>query len=159
MADIGALHGNGRKASHPFLERRLTQPCRGWILPVVLFFPQALAIAELSSSMPINGAFYWWTAALAPRHLSRPFSYMLGWFSLLTTMTSLASFAFASGSSMAVLSSFLRPDWQPTNAQVMGIAMGFVILWASMQIMGIDRLHLGFLVLGPYTSHCDTERF
>ncbi|KAH7125798.1 amino acid/polyamine transporter I [Dactylonectria macrodidyma] len=122
----------------------------GWVLPVVLFFPQALAIAELSSSMPINGAFYWWTAALAPRHLSRPLSYMLGWFSMLTTMTSVASFAYATGSSYAALASFLNADWHPLNAQIMAIATGFIVPWVLMQLLGMERLSLAFLFLASF---------
>ncbi|KAF5598369.1 amino-acid permease [Fusarium pseudocircinatum] len=130
----------------------------GWILPVVLFFPQALAIAELSSSMPINGAFYWWTAALAPRHLSRPFSYMLGWFTMLTYMTSLASFAYATGSGYAVLASFLTADWHPSNAQIMGIAVGFIMLWVSMQFLGMERLNLAFMFLGLPVAHAKQSK-
>ncbi|KAH8599475.1 hypothetical protein B0O99DRAFT_668493 [Bisporella sp. PMI_857] len=34
----------------------------GWFIPCILFFPVALSVAEPSSSMPINGVYYWWTA-------------------------------------------------------------------------------------------------
>ncbi|KAF1960436.1 PLP-dependent transferase [Byssothecium circinans] len=117
----------------------------GWAIPAIVFFPQALAVSELSSSMPINGAFYWWTAALAPPRLSRPLSFAFGWFSMLSGITSMASSAWATASALSVSISMLKPGVDFTNAQVMGIAFAFTLLRASMTLLGTEKIEKIFM--------------
>lgn len=47
-------------------------------MPGLIFAPQAMAVAMLSSAMPVNGAFFWYAAALAPPRMSRFFAFLTG---------------------------------------------------------------------------------
>lgn len=89
--------------------------------------------------MPINGAFYWWTAALAPRHLSRPLSFVVGWITVLSSMASLSSFAYALGSTYASLIAALRPEWAPTHAQELGISLAILALWLLLNLVKMEQ--------------------
>ncbi|KAH7127297.1 amino acid/polyamine transporter I [Dactylonectria macrodidyma] len=117
----------------------------GWFIPAVIFFPQALAIAELCSSMPINGANYWWTAALAPPALSRPLSFISGWTSVVQVITGLASFSFACGLTLGYVIPVLQPEWIPTNAQVMGIAMAILLLWGASSFLHMENVNMVYI--------------
>ncbi|KAF5598362.1 amino-acid permease [Fusarium pseudocircinatum] len=112
----------------------------GWIIPAVLFFAQPLAIAELCSSMPVNGANYWWTAALSPMSFSRPLSFISGWITIMQIVTSLASVSFACGTSLVTIISVFHPEWHPSNSQVMGIAMSIVIFWGVTSFLRMESI-------------------
>lgn len=94
----------------------------------------------LTSSMPVNGAFYWYTAALAPESYSRPLAFMVGWTTVLSGVTSVASFAYAVASPLALFISKLRPEWEPTNVQIMGISMAIVALWTVLANLRLERI-------------------
>lgn len=111
---------------------------------------QPLAVAELCSAMPVNGAFYWWTAALGPKRVSRVLSFVAGWINCISLITSLASFSYAVASSWAVIISMLHPEWIPTNAQIMGVAMGLVILWGLLGALRMEKFTWLFII----TSTC-----
>lgn len=104
-----------------------------------------MAIAELCSAMPTNGAYYWWTAALAPPKLSRPFSYICGWVIIMTLSTSLASFSFACASSYTYLVAQLHSEWHPTAAQNMGIAIAILLMWALTASLRMERITILYI--------------
>ncbi|UPL02490.1 hypothetical protein LCI18_013424 [Fusarium solani-melongenae] len=118
----------------------------GWIIPAILMVSQPLAVAELCSAMPVNGAFYWWTAALGPKRVSRVLSFVAGWINCIALITSLASFSYAVASSWAIIISMLHPDWIPTNAQIMGVAMGLVILWGFLGALRMEKFTWLFII-------------
>ncbi|KAL2671592.1 hypothetical protein Neosp_014182 [[Neocosmospora] mangrovei] len=118
----------------------------GWIIPSVLLLPQPLAIAELCSSMPVNGANYWWTAALAPPSLSRPFSFIAGWITVSQIITSLASLSYAGATSLSYAVPTLCPSWEPDNAQIMAIAMGLLIFWGLTSFLRMERIAWVFVL-------------
>ncbi|KAF0317779.1 amino acid permease family [Colletotrichum asianum] len=118
----------------------------GWLIPALLLFPQCLATAELSSSMPINGVFYWWTAALAPPSISRPLSFMVGWANVLAWTTGLSSFAFAVASSYASLIPLINPNWTPDHPQLLGISIALIVFWASLSCIRMERFFI-FLII------------
>ncbi|KAF4960046.1 hypothetical protein FSARC_10577 [Fusarium sarcochroum] len=118
----------------------------GWIIPAVLFFAQPLAIAELCSSMPVNGANYWWTAALSPPSLSRPLSFISGWITIAQIVTSLASVSFACGTSLATVVPIFHPEWEPNNAQIMSIAMGVVLFWGLTSFLRMESITWVFIL-------------
>ncbi|KAI8654766.1 Amino acid transporter [Fusarium keratoplasticum] len=118
----------------------------GWIIPAILMVSQPLAVAELCSAMPVNGAFYWWAAALGPKRVSRVLSFVAGWINCISLITSLASFSYAVASSWAVIISMLHPQWIPTNAQIMGVAMGLVILWGLLGALRMEKFTWLFII-------------
>lgn len=126
----------------------LVERYRGWIIPAIICLPQPLAVAELCSSMPVNGAFYWWTASLAPKRLARPLSFVAGWTNCMSLVTSLASFAYASASSYAYIISTLHPQWAPTNSLIMGVAMGMVLIWGMITTIRMENFQWIFLITG-----------
>jgi hypothetical protein len=95
--------------------------------------------------MPINGAFYWWTAVLAPRSASRFMSFVAGWVTIMQIVTSLASFAFACGTSFSYLIPLLVTGWISDNFQRMAIGMATVIFWGSLSFLQIERISLVFI--------------
>lgn len=113
---------------------------RGFIIPTCILFPQVLAVAELCSSMPVNGGNFWWTAALAPPSLSRPLSFISGCTTVLATFTGVASFAFASSSGICASASVIRPDWFATQGQKTGVAYAVLALWTSTMSLRIDSI-------------------
>ncbi|KFA74348.1 hypothetical protein S40288_06692 [Stachybotrys chartarum IBT 40288] len=117
----------------------------GWFIPAILFFAQPIAVAELCSSMPVNGANYWWTAALAPPAWSRPLSFLLGWLTVTQAFTALASISFAGATSFARAISMFHPEWVATDAQIMGIAMAIVLLWGALSFLQMERIAMVFI--------------
>ncbi|KAM5342011.1 hypothetical protein ACJ41O_015042 [Fusarium nematophilum] len=123
----------------------------GWIIPNVLMIPQVVAVSELCSSMPVNGGFYWWAAALAPPSLSRPVAFITGWFNILSLATSLASFSYAVASTLTQAITFAVPEWQPTRPITMAIAMGVVTLWALLMIIKLEKVSVIMMVTAAVT--------
>lgn len=117
----------------------------GWLIPSLVFLPQALAAAALCSAMPVNGAFYWWTAAMAPKWCSKFLSFVSGWVNLLTLATSIASFAFAVTSSTVQGIIYVAPQWSPSNAELMGIAFGVVFLWLALASRRLEEISWVYL--------------
>lgn len=152
MAAIGVLLGKSIGLS---LNKgsRLTglSTLRGWVIGAVILAPQAITIAELCSSMPTNGAFYWYTAALAPPSVSRPLSFLVGWISTLATFTSLASFAYACAAGYSALIPVARPEWSPTGAQTFAISLAILLGWCLLNMLRIERIAI--VMIGIGTKH------
>ncbi|KAJ5683332.1 amino acid transporter [Penicillium macrosclerotiorum] len=117
----------------------------GWIIPAVFMIPQALAVAELCSSMPINGAFYWWTAALAPPSWSRPLSFISGWTNVFQLITSCAGLGYACATTLTSMGAALNPSWTPTNAETMAISMAIMLLYSL--LIGIRMEQLSWILI------------
>ncbi|KAG7438650.1 putative amino-acid permease [Fusarium oxysporum f. sp. raphani] len=94
----------------------------GWFIPSFLFLPWALTTAEFCSSMPVNGANYWWTAALAPPSISRHLSFIAGMANIMNALTRIASFAWASSSSICTIIG-LFTGWVPANPIIFAVAI------------------------------------
>lgn len=109
--------------------------------------PQAIAIAELCSSMPVNGGFYWWSAALAPRKLSRPVAFIVGWFNVLSLATALAAFAYAIAAGIAETIT-IATEHEFSNAELMGISMGVITLWASLMLLRLENVSIVMIITG-----------
>ncbi|KAM5350144.1 hypothetical protein ACJ41O_006649 [Fusarium nematophilum] len=118
----------------------------GWIIPNLMMLPQVIAVAELCSSMPVNGGFYWWSAALAPGWASRPVAFIVGWFNVLALSTGLAAFAYAVASGFAQSLSYVVTDFKPSLAELMGISMGVVTLWASLMLLKLERVSIVMVI-------------
>ncbi|KAK8088434.1 hypothetical protein PG997_003395 [Apiospora hydei] len=126
----------------------------GWLVPALLFLPWALTTAEFCSAMPVNGANYWWTAALAPPSISRPISFIAGMANVMNALTSIASMAWASSSALCTIIS-LYNGWEPTNAVMFGIAWALCLLWfvmASMKMANASQLYIGSASIVLITS-------
>ncbi|KAL3482720.1 amino acid/polyamine transporter I [Aspergillus germanicus] len=123
----------------------------GWIIPNLLLFPEVLAIAELASSMPVNGAFYWWTGALAPPRWSHAASFITACFNMLSMFTSTASFAYAVASafSFSLMIAGSTVEW--TNAQLMGLAMGVLLLWSALMGLRLERVATIYIIIAVLT--------
>ncbi|KAL5592990.1 hypothetical protein FOBRF1_012092 [Fusarium oxysporum] len=113
----------------------------GWIIPNIMMLPQVIAVAELCSSMPVNGGFYWWAAALAPSRISRPVGFIVGWFNILSLATGLAAFAYAIASGLAQ-TLYIMAEWEATLPALMGMAMGVITLWASLMLLKLERISI-----------------
>lgn len=110
--------------------------------------PEVLAICELSSSMPLNGAFYWWTGALAPPSWSHALSYISGWLNILQIFAATASFAFAVASAFAYGLTIAAPGFNGTESELMALSMAVVILWAALMCMKLERISMVYIAMG-----------
>jgi hypothetical protein len=126
---------------------------RGWLVPSIILLPQCLSFCELCSAMPLNGATYWWTAALAPPRLSRPLSFISGCTIVLSLFTGVASFAFAAGQSIIHSIPLLKPDFTVTQAAQMGVAMGVLALWATLMTIKLERISILFICCSKRLRH------
>ena len=121
---------------------------RGWLIPNLLMLPEVLAICELASSMPVNGAFYWWTGALVPPKWSHFVSYLTGWLNLLSMFTATAAFAYAVASSFAYSVTIAVPTMEWTDPQLMAISMGVTILWAALMSLKLESIGIIYVSMG-----------
>ncbi|KAL3457139.1 pyridoxal phosphate-dependent transferase [Aspergillus heterothallicus] len=122
----------------------------GWIIPNVLMVFEVLAVAELASSMPVNGSFYWWAAALAPPQWSHAVSFITGWLNVMTMFASAASFAYAVASSFSYAIMIAAPDTTWTNAQVMALSLGVLVAWVAVMAWKLERItfvYIGMAIL------------
>lgn len=124
------------------------------MIPSIIFMPQVLAMAELVSSMPVNGAFYSWTAVLAPARMARFLSFSLGWVTILIFCSSVASFAFAVSSTLIQAITFVQPSWIPTSVQHMGLANILVMLWISLAMLKMENAALVYIFCSSYPLEC-----
>ncbi|KAL0942938.1 amino acid transporter [Colletotrichum truncatum] len=122
----------------------------GWIIPNVMMLPLVLAICELCSSMPVNAGFYWWAAALAPPKLSRPIAFITGWCNVLALSTSLAAFAYAVAAGFTENIVSAKEGLTFTNAQVMGVAIGIVTLWASLMLLRLENVSILMIITATF---------
>ncbi|KAH8743756.1 amino acid permease-domain-containing protein [Diaporthe sp. PMI_573] len=122
----------------------------GWIIPNFMMLPLVLAMCELCSSMPVNAGSYWWAAALAPRRLSRPIAFITGWFNVLALSTSLAAFAYAVAAGLTENISILTEDVVFTNAQVMGVSIGVITLWAGLMLLRLENISIVMIVAATF---------
>ncbi|KLO96342.1 Uncharacterized protein LW93_2334 [Fusarium fujikuroi] len=116
----------------------------GWFIPSFLFLPWALTTAEFCSSMPVNGANYWWTAALAPPSIFRPLSFIAGMANIMNALTSIASFAWASPSSICTIIG-LFTGWVPTNPIIFAVAIATCAAWFFTASIRMDKASLVFI--------------
>lgn len=134
--------------------------CRGWVIPAVLQFSSALAIAELASSMPVNGAFYWWTSALAKPRFSRFSAFVTGWIIVMSLMCVLASFTWGLSAFLFSIIPFVQPDFVPTKGQQLGMSYGLVIFWVTASFLRAERMTYVFYAssesrpVNPWSERC-----
>jgi amino acid transporter len=102
--------------------------------------------------MPVNGAYYWWSSALAAPNYSRPVGFIAGWATILTLLTGMASITFATAATAAASITLLDVRWDPTNAELMGIAFAILILWTALSEIGSNRLNTLLIICGM-TEH------
>ena len=98
--------------------------------------------------MPVNGAYYWWSAALAAPKYSRPVGFIAGWATILTLLTGMASITFATAATAAASITLLNVRWNPANAELMGIALAILILWTALSEIGSNRLNTLLIICG-----------
>ncbi|GMF68586.1 unnamed protein product [Aspergillus oryzae] len=141
---------------------------RGWIIPNVILIPEVLAIAELASSMPVNGSFYWWAGALAPPGWSHAISFVTGWLNVFTMFASTASFAYAVASSLSYAVTIAAPSMAWTNAQIMCLSLAVIVVWSGVMTLKLERIASVYIamvqnrpfasartVFGEYTNFSD----
>ncbi|CAI7590653.1 unnamed protein product [Penicillium crustosum] len=109
--------------------------------------PEVLAVCELASSMPVNGAFYWWSGALAPPEWSHCISFVSGWLNIFSMFTATASFAYAVASSLTYAITIILPTMQWTDSQIMAISMGVVIIWAALMSFKLESIITVYICL------------
>lgn len=88
--------------------------------------------------MPVNGAAYWWTAALAPPKYSRFLSFVSGWIIVLSLFCNVASYAYAMSSQICTGISLIVPSWYATNAESMAVSMAVVLVWAILMLLKLE---------------------
>ncbi|KAI7759480.1 hypothetical protein LZL87_011276 [Fusarium oxysporum] len=98
------------------------------------------------SSMPVNGANYWWTVALAPLSISRPLSFIAGMASIMNAITSIASFSWASSSSICTTIG-LFTGWVPANPIIFAVAIVTCAAWFFTVSVMMDKASLVFIAL------------
>lgn len=59
---------------------------------------------------------------------------------MLTLSTSVASFAWATASSIHQAIVMLQPDWEATNAQLMAVSFAFVFIWMSLAAFRLEDI-------------------
>lgn len=131
---------------------------RGWIIPNLLLLPEVLAIAELASSMPVNGSFYWWAGALAPPEWSHPISFITGWLNVLTMFASTAAFAYAVASYFSYAIVIAVPTMVWTNAQIMALSLAVIVIWAAVMTLKLERIafvYIGMCKQLAFSNYCD----
>ncbi|OJJ67315.1 hypothetical protein ASPBRDRAFT_34175 [Aspergillus brasiliensis CBS 101740] len=112
----------------------------GWIIPNVLMLPEVLAVAELASSMPVNGSFYWWAGALAPPAWSHAVSFITGWLNVLTMFASTAAFAYAVSTSLSYVVTIAVPDMVWTDAQMMALSLAVIVVWGALKTLNLEGI-------------------
>ncbi|KUL83431.1 hypothetical protein ZTR_10962 [Talaromyces verruculosus] len=112
----------------------------GWIIPNVILIPEVLAIAELASSMPINGSFYWWAGALAPREWSHAVSFITGWLNVMAMFAATASVAHAVASIFAYSVTIASASMTWTNAEIMCLSLAVIAIWGGLMTMRLERI-------------------
>ncbi|KAF2995973.1 hypothetical protein E8E14_004289 [Neopestalotiopsis sp. 37M] len=119
----------------------------GWIIPNIVLFPQVLAISELASSMPVNGAFYWWTGALCPPAWSHPISFVVGWLNVISMFSSTAAFAYGVAATFTYTVTILLPDFLWTNAEIMALSMSVIAVWFALMGLRLENISLVYITM------------
>ncbi|KAL2787819.1 amino acid/polyamine transporter I [Aspergillus keveii] len=101
--------------------------------------------------MPVNGAFYWWTGALAPPRWSHSTSFITACFNMLSMFTSTASFAYAVASSFSFSLMIAGSTVEWTNARLMGLAMGVLALWSALMGLRLERVVTIYILIAVLT--------
>ena len=117
-----------------------------------MLVPQVIAIAELCSSMPVNGGFYWWAAALAPERSARAVAFIVGWFNVLALATGLAAFAYAVAAGFSQSLSYAVEGYTATLPELMGMSMGVITIWASLLLLQLERVSLVMVATGKHSD-------
>ncbi|KAL1848447.1 hypothetical protein Plec18170_008045 [Paecilomyces lecythidis] len=132
----------------PLLDHFRNLEIQGWIIPNIILLPEVLAIAELASSMPVNGSFYWWAGALAPPAYSHAVSFITGWLNILTMFASTASFVYAVSSSLSYGVNIAVPSMEWTNAQLMALSFAVIVIWCVMMTLKLERIAFVYIGMG-----------
>lgn len=103
--------------------------------------------------MPVNGANYWWTAALAPPSISRPLSFIAGMANIMNALTSIASFAWASSTSLCTIIAMYN-GWEPTNEIMFGISLAICLGWLATASIRMDKASQVYIVSGTSRQYC-----
>lgn len=151
-------HQSTRMSLFTLSMRWLISP-RGWLIPSICMFPSALAIAELTSAMPVNGAFYWWTAALSPPGWSRPLAFISGWTVITSLVITLSAEMYALASMLSVLVQLLQPAYVATPAQILGIAYAIMFLWVALVHLRIEQNQLLYIACSKYRTLVNIKTF
>ncbi|KAJ5371474.1 uncharacterized protein N7496_007566 [Penicillium cataractarum] len=117
----------------------------GWFIPSVILLPQVLAVSELCSSMPVNGAYYWWAAALAPPAWSRCVGFISGWVTMFGLLTGIASFSYAVAAGLAQSIMIAKPDWSASNPIIMAMALAVVVSWALTMALRLESISIAYI--------------
>ncbi|GKZ29330.1 hypothetical protein AbraIFM66950_004302 [Aspergillus brasiliensis] len=120
----------------------------GWIIPNVLMLPEVLAVAELASSMPVNGSFYWWAGALAPPAWSHAVSFITGWLNVLTMFASTAAFAYAVSTSFSYVVTIAVPGMVWTDAQMMVLSLAVIVVWGALMTLNLEGIAFVYISMG-----------
>lgn len=156
---LGAILVYTRRCHRFLTVNRLTDDnLRGWIIPSTVIFPQVLAIAELASSMPVNGSFYWWSGALAPSKYSNFVSFVSGWLNVLSMFSATAAFAYAVASSVAFSVNIVAPDFVWTNPQLMGLSISVILVWAALMSLRLESISVVFMAMGKFSTRNSMPR-
>ncbi|KAG5757621.1 hypothetical protein H9Q72_014233 [Fusarium xylarioides] len=94
--------------------------------------------------MPVNGANYGWTAALAPPSISRPLSFIAGMDNIMSALASIASFAWALSSSICTIIG-LFIGWVPTNPIIFAVAIATCAVWLFTASIRMDKASFVFI--------------
>jgi glucan phosphoethanolaminetransferase (alkaline phosphatase superfamily) len=98
--------------------------------------------------MPLNGSFYWWSGALAAPQWSNLISFVSGWLNVLSMFSATAAFAYAVASTIVFSVNIALPDLAWTNAQIMGLSLGVLFVWAALMSLKLETISLVFMTMG-----------
>ena len=102
--------------------------------------------------MPVNGAFYWWSGALAPPRYANMVSFVNGWVNVLSMFSATAAFVYAVASSLAFSVAIVAPDYNFTNAQLMGVSIAVLVVWTALMLLRLETITRIFVLMGKDTS-------
>lgn len=98
--------------------------------------------------MPINGSFYWWAGALAPREWSHAVSFITGWLNVMTMFAATASVAHAVASMFAYSVTIASMSMTWTNAEIMCLSLAVIVIWGALMTMRLERIAFVYTSIG-----------
>ena len=104
-----------------------------WIVGCTLLVPVALALGEMSSSMPTSGGIYYWAAKLTPIKYRSLVSWFTGYMMTLGYITLYASTVYLTVITfLAVISMATQGSYVPNKYHNYGVYAGFCIVTSAM---------------------------
>lgn len=98
--------------------------------------------------MPVNGAFYWWSGALAPPKYANIVSFVSGWLNVLSMFSATAAFVYAVASSLSFTINIVQPDFVWTNASLLGLSIAVLFVWAALMSLKLETISVVFMMTG-----------